>query len=40
MGRAQTLYRTVEGMMQSEAAIRLLAALEDLKEEEVNLSAN
>ena len=37
--RAQTLFRTVEGMMFSEAAIRLLSELEDLGEEVVNTLA-
>ncbi|CAE7582975.1 CALS5, partial [Symbiodinium microadriaticum] len=34
--RAQTLFRTVEGMMFSEAAIKLLGELEDLGEDVVN----
>ena len=37
--RAQTLFRTVEGMMHSEAAIRLLAELEQTSTEEVNTLA-
>lgn len=35
--RAQTLFRTVEGMMHSEYAIRLLAELEQLSSSEVDL---
>lgn len=35
--RAQTLFRTVEGMMQSEAAIRLLAELEECDHTDVEL---
>lgn len=37
--RSQTLYRTVEGMMYSEAAIRLLASLEDFDNETTDLCA-
>lgn len=37
--RAQTLFRTVEGMMYSEAAIRLLAELEDISKPEIDLFA-
>ena len=37
--RAQTLFRTVEGMMHSEAAIRLLAELEQVDTAEVNVLA-
>lgn len=35
--RAQTLFRTVEGMMYTESAIRLLAELEDLSADNVDL---
>jgi callose synthase len=35
--RAQTLYRTVEGMMYTEAAIRLLAELENLSSSDTDL---
>lgn len=37
--RAQTLFRTVEGMMHSEAAIRLIAELEDVTEAETDVLA-
>jgi len=37
--RAQTLYRTVEGMMHSEAAIRLFAELEQVSPAEVEIFA-
>ena len=36
--RAQTLFRTVDGMMYSEAAIRLLAEIESIDAEEVDVS--
>ena len=35
--RAQTLYRTVDGMMQSEAAIRLLGELEQLSTADIDI---
>lgn len=35
--RAQTLFRTVDGMMQSEAAIRLLSELEQLSMSDIDL---
>lgn len=37
--RAQTLYRTVEGMMHGEAAVRLLAELEGLESRDINVLA-
>jgi len=37
--RAQTLFRTVEGIMNTEAAIRLVCELEKLDDEEINVLA-
>lgn len=37
--RAQTLFRTVEGMMYSEAAIRLIAELEEIEQSKIDVLA-